>query len=388
MKFIVSSSLLYKEIQVLGGIINSSNTLPILDNFLFEINNNILVLRSSDLESTMTSQIQIESTSTDKIAISAKLLTDILKTFSEQPLTFIKTDNNTIEISASNGKYSLAYLNGDEFPKQVEILDAHETVINGSDLGNAINSTIFASGTDDLRPVMSGVFFQFNSESLKFVATDAHKLVKFETTEYTASEVSEFIMPKKPLQILKGILQTVDSDLTIQHNDSNAKFIFDKSSITCRLIDGKFPNYEAVIPKDNPNVLTIDRQLFLNSARRVSIFSNKTTNQVRLKLAGSLLNISAEDFDFSNKADENLECQYSGDDIQIGFNSKFLIEMLNNLDSDMITLSMSHPNRAGIIRPLIDSGESRESITMLVMPVMLNDNDQSADSLTPSGDFL
>jgi DNA polymerase-3 subunit beta len=375
MKFIVSSSLLYKEIQVLGGIINSSNTLPILDNFLFEINNNKLVLSSSDLESTMTSQIEIESTSTDKIAISAKLLTDILKTFSEQPLTFIKTDNNTIEISASNGKYSLAYLNGDEFPKQVEILDAHETVINGSDLGNAINSTIFASGTDDLRPVMSGVFFQFNSESLKFVATDAHKLVKFETTEYTASEVSEFIMPKKPLQILKGILQTVDSDLTIQHNDSNAKFIFDKSSITCRLIDGKFPNYEAVIPKDNPNVLTIDRQLFLNSARRVSIFSNKTTNQIRLKLAGSLLNISAEDFDFSNKADENLECQYSGDDIQIGFNSKFLIEMLNNLDSDMITLSMSHPNRAGIIRPLIESGESKESITMLVMPVMLNDND-------------
>jgi DNA polymerase-3 subunit beta len=375
MKFIVSSSLLYKEIQVLGGIINSSNTLPILDNFLFEINNNKLVLSSSDLESTMTSEIEIESTSTDKIAISAKLLTDILKTFSEQPLTFIKTDNNTIEISASNGKYSLAYLNGDEFPKQVEILDAHETVINGSDLGNAINSTIFASGTDDLRPVMSGVFFQFNSESLKFVATDAHKLVKFETTEYTASEVSEFIMPKKPLQILKGILQTESSDLTIQHNDSNAKFIFDKSSITCRLIDGKFPNYEAVIPKDNPNVLTIDRQLFLNSARRVSIFSNKTTNQVRLKLAGSLLNISAEDFDFSNKADENLECQYSGDDIQIGFNSKFLIEMLNNLDSDMITLSMSHPNRAGIIRPLIESGESKESITMLVMPVMLNDND-------------
>ena len=388
MKFIVSSSLLYKEIQVLGGIINSSNTLPILDNFLFEINNNKLVLSSSDLESTMTSEIEIESTSTDKIAISAKLLTDILKTFSEQPLTFIKTDNNTIEISASNGKYSLAYLNGDEFPKQVEILDAHETVINGSDLGNAINSTIFASGTDDLRPVMSGVFFQFNSESLKFVATDAHKLVKFETTEYTASEVSEFIMPKKPLQILKGILQTESSDLTIQHNDSNAKFIFDKSSITCRLIDGKFPNYEAVIPKDNPNVLTIDRQLFLNSARRVSIFSNKTTNQIRLKLAGSLLNISAEDFDFSNKADENLECQYSGDDIQIGFNSKFLIEMLNNLDSDMITLSMSHPNRAGIIRPLIESGESKESITMLVMPVMLNDNDYLADSLIPSGDFL
>ena len=374
MKFIVSSSLLYKEIQTLGGIINSTNTLPILDNFLFEINNNKLTLSSSDLESTMTSEIEIESTSTDKIAISAKLLTDILKTFSEQPLTFSKTDNNTIEISASNGKYSLAYLNGDEFPKQIELLDAHETKVNGSDLGNAINSTIFASGTDDLRPVMNGVFFQFNSDSLKFVATDAHKLVKFETSEYTTNEVSEFIMPKKPLQILKGILQGENSELVIQHNDSNAKFIFDKSSITCRLIDGKFPNYEAVIPKDNPNVLTIDRQLFLNSVRRVSIFSNKTTNQIRIKIAGTLLNISAEDFDFSNKADENLECQFSGDDIQIGFNSKFLIEMLNNLESDMITLSMSHPNRAGIIRPLNEDGESKETITMLVMPVMLNDN--------------
>ena len=374
MNFIVSSSLLYKEIQTLGGIINSTNTLPILDNFLFEINNNKLTLSSSDLESTMTSEIEIESTTTDKVAISAKLLTDILKTFSEQPLTFSKTDNNTIEISASNGKYSLAYLNGDEFPKQIELLDAYETKVKASDLGNAINSTIFASGTDDLRPVMNGVFFQFNSDSLKFVATDAHKLVKFETTEYTANEVSEFIMPKKPLQILKGILQGENSELVIQHNESNAKFIFDKSSITCRLIDGKFPNYEAVIPKDNPNVLTIDRQLFLNSVRRVSIFSNKTTNQIRIKIAGTLLNISAEDFDFSNKADENLECQYSGDDIQIGFNSKFLIEMLNNLESDMITLSMSHPNRAGIIRPLNEDGESKETITMLVMPVMLNDN--------------
>ena len=231
MKFIVSSSSLYKELQILSGVINSTNTIPILDNFLFEVDNNKLTISSSDLESTMTSEIDIESTSNDKIAISAKLLTDILKTFSEQPLTFIKTENNTIEISASNGKYSLAYLEGGEFPKQVEILDAHETILNSAYLGNAINSTIFASGTDDLRPVMSGVFFQFNSDSLKFVATDAHKLVKFETSEYTANNVSEFIMPKKPLQILKGILQADDSDLTIQHNDSNAKFTFGKSSI-------------------------------------------------------------------------------------------------------------------------------------------------------------
>ena len=372
MKFIVSSSLLYKEIQVLGGIINSSNTLPILDNFLFEINNNTLVLSSSDLESTMTSQIEIESTSTDKIAISAKLLTDILKTFSEQPLTFIKTDNNTIEISASNGKYSLAYLNGDEFPKQVEILDAHETVINGSDLGNAINSTIFASGTDDLRPVMSGVFFQFNSESLKFVATDAHKLVKYTRTDVTSDDTSEFIMPKKPLQLLKGILLGSENEISIEYNETNAQFSFGESTLTCRLIDGKYPNYEAVIPKENPNQMQLGRVDFLNSVRRVSIFSNKTTHQIRLKIAGAALQISAEDFDYSNSAEERLDCDYQGEDIQIGFNSRFLIEMLNNMESDNIKLSMSLPNRAGIISPL-DHTEEGENITMLVMPVMLND---------------
>ena len=371
MKFIVSSSLLYKELQNLGGIINSTNTIPILDNFLFNIEKNKLKITSSDLESSMTSEIEIESESDDSIALSAKLLLDILKTFADQPLTFNKSDKNTIEITADNGKYSLAYLDGEEFPKEIAIQDASTTEINSNDFLNAINSTIFASGNDDLRPVMSGVFFQFNSDSLKFVATDAHKLVKYERKDYNSENNSEFIMPKKPLQILKGILASVEGEISIEYNESNAKFKFNKNTLTCRLIDGKFPNYEAVIPKENPNVLSINREVFLNSVRRVSIFSNKTTHQVRLKIAGTSLNISAEDFDYSNKADENLKCDYKGDDIQIGFNSKFLIEMLNNLDSEMVTLSMSHPNRAGIIRP--DTTNKKEDITMLVMPVMLND---------------
>ena len=372
MKFIVSSSLLYKELQNLGGIINTTNTIPILDNFLFNIDKNKLTITSSDLESSMTSEIQVESESNDSIAVSAKLLLDILKTFADQPLTFNKTDKNTIEITADNGKYSLAYQDGGEFPKEIVIQDASKTEINANDFLNAINSTIFASGNDDLRPVMSGVFFQFNSDSLIFVATDAHKLVKYERKDYNSQNNSEFIMPKKPLQILKGILASINDNITIEYNESNAKFQFNNNTLTCRLIDGKFPNYEAVIPKENPNVLSINREVFLNSVRRVSIFSNKTTHQVRLKIAGTSLNISAEDFDYSNKADENLECDYKGDDIQIGFNSKFLIEMLNNLDSEMVTLSMSHPNRAGIIRPEI-TGNKKEDITMLVMPVMLND---------------
>ena len=371
MKFIVSSSLLYKELQNLGGVINSSNTIPILDNFLFEVNNNKLQITSSDLESSMTSEIDIESEGNESIAVSAKLLLDILKTFADQPLTFNKSDKNTIEITADNGKYSLAYIDGGEFPKQIEIQDPLKIEINANDFLKAINSTIFASGNDDLRPVMSGVFFQFNSDSLRFVATDAHKLVKYERNDYNSKNNSEFIMPKKPLQILKGILASVDGKLNIEYNESNAKFEFNNNTLTSRLIDGKFPNYEAVIPKENPNILTINREVFLNSVRRVSIFSNKTTHQVRLKIAGTKLNISAEDFDYSNKADETLECDYKGDDIQIGFNSKFLIEMLNNLDSETVTLSMSHPNRAGIIKPGNTVNKENEDITMLVMPVML-----------------
>ena len=373
MKFITSSSLLLKNIQTLGGILNTNNTLPILDYFLFEISESNLKITASDLETTLSADIQIQSDNNGSIAVPAKLLIDTLKTFPEQPLTFSVLENNTIEISSNHGKYALAYAKGDEFPKTLPITDPSNSTISSKVLYEAINTTIFASGNDDLRPVMSGVFFQFSNQNLTFVATDAHKLVRYVRNDYKTENVVEFIMPKKPLNVLKGILASDEYDVKIEFNDSNAKFVFSNLSLTCRLIDGKYPNYEAVIPKDNPNVLTIDRELFLNSVRRVSIFSNKTTNQIRIKLAGSLLNISAEDFDFSNKADENLECQYSGDDIQIGFNSKFLIEMLNNLDSKTITLSMSHPNRAGIIRPVNENDSSKESITMLVMPVMLND---------------
>ena len=218
---------------------------------------------------------------------------------------------------------------------------------------------------------MSGVFFQFSSESLTFVATDAHKLVKYTRTDLSASESTEFIMPKKPLQLLKGILQGMDEEISIEYNEINAQFRFGDSSLTCRLIDGKYPNYEAVIPKENPNQMQVNRTSFLNSVRRVSIFSNKTTFQIRLKIAGAALQISAEDFDYSNSAEERLDCDYQGDDITIGFNSRFLIEMLNGLECDEVKLSMSLPNRAGLLTPL-DHTEEGEDVTMLVMPVMLN----------------
>ena len=372
MKFIVSSESLLKELQILGGIINNTNTLSILDNFLFHLNGSQLVLTASDLETSMSTNIEVESQDKGMIALPARLILDTLKTFPEQPLTFVKTKNNTVEISANNGKYAVAYLNGEDFPKVAQVKDPINTQINGKILAKAINATLFASGNDDLRPVMSGVFFQFNTSELTFVATDAHKLVKYTRTDIQADKSAEFIMPQKPLQLLKGILQGIDEDVLIEYNETNAEFSFGNVRMTCRLVEGKYPNYEAVIPKENPNVMQINRTEFLNSVRRVSIFSNKTTHQVRLKLAGAELQVSAEDFDYSNKAEERFGCEYLGDDLQIGFNSRFLIEMLNNINCDEIKLSMSLPNRAGIITPMdhIDEGED---VTMLVMPVMLND---------------
>lgn len=371
MKFIVSSTYLLKQLQILGGIINNNNTLPILDNFLFELKQGTLKITTSDLETMMTAELEVESEDEGKIAVPARLLLDTLKTFPEQPLTFIAAENNILELSSNYGKYALAYASAEDFPKVVELDEANRATIPADVLATAISKTVFASGNDDLRPVMSGIFFQLSENGLTFVATDAHKLVKYSREDLSASETSEFIMPKKPLNLLKNILAGSTSEVLLEYNDWNAKFSFDQTQLTCRLVEGKYPNYEAVIPTENPNKLLIDRTQFLNSVRRVSIFSSKTTHQVRLKFAGAELKISAEDIDFSNKAEERLSCDFQGDDMEIGFNSRFLSEMLNNLNANNVQLEMSLPNRAGILTP-VDGLDEGEKITMLVMPVMLN----------------
>ena len=249
----------------------------------------------------------------------------------------------------------------------IMIKDNHIDFAGG--ISNAINKTLFATGIDDLRPVMSGVFCEFSPNNITFVATDAHKLVRYKRTDSQASGSSSFILPKKPLNLLKINLKG-DEDVTLEYNDSNAVFTFNENVLICRLIDGKYPNYEAVIPKENPNVLKIDRLQFLSSIKRVSIFSNKTTHQIKLKLAGSELSLSAEDIDFSNEANERLTCNYSGEDLEIGFNSRFLMEMLNNIDTSEVCLEMSEPSRAGLLTP--SEKNKNEDILMLVMPVMLN----------------
>ena len=373
MKFIVSSSYLLKKLQVFGGVINNNNTMPILDNFLFELSTNSLTISASDLETTVRGTLEVESDSQGSIAVSAKLLIDILKTFSEQPLTFLVKENNVIEISSTTGNYTLAYLDGEEFPRPVALPEASKVTMLGDVLATAVQKTIFAAGNDDLRPTMSGILFQFSENGLTFVGTDAHKLVKYERLDIKANDAADFIMPKKTLNILKGILAGSETEVTVEYNESNAKFSFDDMEFICRLIDGKYPNYDAVIPKENPNKLILNRSQFYSSINRLSLFSNKTTHQVRLKIAGSSLVISAEDVDYSNKGEERFTCNYQGDDLEIGFNSKFLKEMINNLDSDEILIEMSLPNRAGLITP-VDGLDEGEKVLMLAMPIMLNTN--------------
>jgi DNA polymerase III subunit beta len=372
MKFLVNSAALLKQLQMLSGVLNASNTLPILDNFLFEIQGKDLKISASDLESTMTTTMAIEAKEDGTIAVPARILLDTLKTFPEQPLTFtIDTKTFGVEIASDFGKYKIAGQNGEEFPKAPEMEASSTVSLDGDLVSAAINKTLFAAGNDELRPVMSGIYFELNTDSIRFVTTDAHRLVRYSRTDAKADKGASFIVPRKPLGLLKGITATAESKVRLDFTDSYVRFSFDEISLMCRLIEGKYPNYEAVIPKENPNKLTIGRADLLQSIKRVSIFANKTTHQVRLKINGSELNISAEDLDFANEANERLTCSYEGDDMEIGFNSRFLADMLSNLGSENVVIELSAPNRAGILVPA-DKMVEEEDVLMLVMPVMLN----------------
>ena len=373
MKFIVSSTLLLKNLQAIIGVINVSNTLPILDDFLFELNDNTLMITSSDLESTMSVTIDIENAGEPgSIAIPAKILFDTLKTFADIPVSFsINEDSLMVELSAGEGKYKLSGHKSDEYPRTPSLEDTTFIQLSSSILSHAINKTLFATGNDELRLVLSGVFCELSPDDVTFVATDAHKLVRYKRMDAKSENSVSFILPKKPLNLLKNILGGQDIPVRVEYNRTNAFFSFQRINLICRLIDGKYPNYDAVIPNDNPNKLTIDRQSLLNSIKRVSIFANQSTHQIRFKLSGKELVLSAEDLDFSNEAKERLTCSYEGDDLEIGFNSKFLMEMLNNTETDEVRLEMSAPNRAGILLP-VNNENKDEDILMLVMPVMLN----------------
>ena len=371
MRFIVSTSVLLKQLQAVNGASSSSTVLPILENFLFEIKAGLLTISATDLQTSMTTTLPVESKEDGKVAIPSKILLETLKTLPDQPISFSIDDATfSIEISAGDGKYKLSGENGEDFPKIPVVENGSSVNMQASVLSEAISKTLFAVSNDELRPAMTGVFCQLSPENVTFVATDAHKLVRYRRKDAKSETATTFILPKKALTLLKASLPSDNGDVAVEYNSTSAFFRFGNINLICRLIDERYPDYEAVIPKDNPNKLTIDRGLFLNCLRRVVIFANKTTHQVRLKITGSELNISSEDLDFSNEAHERLSCQYEGDDMEIGFNAKFLIEMLTNLGGDEVLLEMSTPNRAGLLMP--QTHDEHEEVLMLVMPVMLN----------------
>ena len=371
MKFVVSTSSLLKQLQLIGGVIGTSSVLPILEDFLFEVKNGKLTLFATDLETSMSTVVDVETKEKGKVAIPAKILLDTLKTFAEQPLTF-KVDEKThaIEITSDNGKYKLAGENGDDFPKIPAADSVTQVSIPSDVLSNAVSKTMFAASNDELRPAMTGVLFQLDGQGTTFVATDAHKLVRYKRSDTKGGKASSFIVPKKALNLLKTALPADEAKVEISFNNSNAFFSFDSVNLICRLIDAKYPDYSAVIPKESSSKLTISRTDLLNSMRRIAIYSNKTTNQVVMKIAGSELTMSAQDLDFSNEASERLNCNYDGADLEIGFNAKFLIEMLSVLESDEVIFELSGPTRAGILLPA--EKDKEEDLLMLVMPVMLN----------------
>lgn len=370
MKFSISSSDLLKQLQIVSGAINSNPVLPILEDFLFTIKNNVLNIAATDLETSITTEIDVMSDSDGLVAIPAKILLDTLKALPQQPITFsVNEDNYSIEITSAYGKYKLAGENGADFPSIPSADDEATIAIPAAMLSQGINKTIFATSNDELRPAMTGVYFQIDENKLTFVATDAHKLVRYSFTDIKSDTATNFIVPKKALNLLKNALPQND-EVKISYNKANAFFSFGNVNMVCRLIDARYPDYNAVIPIDNPNKFTVNRSDFQNSLKRIAIYANKTTNQVILNINDKSLTVSAQDLDFSNEATEQLTCSFNGDPLTIGFNAKFLVEMLNVMEGDEIRMELSTPTRAGIIKPTEEV--DGEDILMLVMPVMLS----------------
>ncbi|HSI78440.1 MAG TPA: DNA polymerase III subunit beta [Lunatimonas sp.] len=371
MKFIVSSSSLLKHLSSINGVVTTNPVVPILENFLFEIKDSKLTVTASDLQTSMITEIDVEAKEDGNIAVPAKILIETLKNLPEQPVTFsIDKETYSIEISSDNGRYKLAGENATDFPKIPVVTNATTVDMSTEVLSNAINNTIFATSNDELRPAMTGVYVNLSDTNVTFVATDGHRLIRYRRVDIASPEAASIIIPRKALNLLKATLPSENVPIAVDFNNSNAYFRFSNIKMICRLIDERFPDYENVIPQDNNNDMTIDRMEFLSSLRRIAIYANKTTHQVRLKLTGSELQISAEDLDFSNEANERLSCEHEGEDIEIGFNAKFLVEMLNNINAKEITLKFSAPNRAGLILP--SDMKENEDILMLVMPVMLS----------------
>ena len=378
MNFIVNSQQLLKQLQSLSGVLSNNNTMPIIGCFHFHLEENSLVVKTTDLSTTLVARLEVETgrmEQAEEVAIPSKMLLEILKSFDDVPLTFnVDSQSHAITIASGEGEYNLAGMDADTYPTMPTAEGTSTAHMSCSALVEAINKTYFATSNDEMHQQMSGIFCEMTPDGITFVATDAHKLVRYRRKDITTPDSTNFILPKKPITIVKNILaaRKEGGDVTMEYNNTNLFITFDNFYIVCRLVDGRYPNYEAAIPKDNPNKLILDRQSFINTLRRVSIFASEATRQVRLSISADKLTISAEDLEFSNNAKETIPCQYEGSPMDIGFNAKFLTEMISNLDSEQVIMEMSHPSRAGIIFPFGDDTEDKQDdILMLVMPVML-----------------
>ncbi|MDR0680522.1 MAG: DNA polymerase III subunit beta [Dysgonamonadaceae bacterium] len=374
MKFVVSGNLLLSHLQTVGRVIASKNSIPILDCFLFELQETQLVITAADSETRMITTIEVSNVeNTGIFAIPSKNLIDALKELPEQPVTF-EINEETLElfIYYENGKYNFVAQKGDEYPQSKPLNeDAAKLVLSASDLLSGISRTIFASGEDELRPVMNGVFFDITPENITFVASDGHKLVRFKNLEVKSNETSSFILPKKPANLLKTILPREDGNVTIGFDVNNAYITMEHFVVVCRLIEGRYPNYNGVIPQQNPYKVNVDRVNFLNALKRVTVFSNAADSLIKLNISPNSIFISAQDIDFSISAEETIACVYNGVAMSIGFKGTYLIEILTNISSEEVVLELADPSRAGLVFPA--ENETNEDLLMLLMPLMLND---------------
>ena len=374
MKFIVSSTALSSHLQAISRVINSKNALPILDCFLFELQDGTLSATVSDSETTMVTTVEVNESDMDgHFAVTAKTLLDALKEIPEQPLTFeINTDSLEITVQYQNGKYSLMGQNADEFPQSAMLGDnAVRVEMDAQVLLGGINRAVFATADDELRPVMNGIYFDIHTDDLTFVASDGHKLVRLRNLSVNSPERASFILPKKPANLLKGLLSKEGEMVSIKFDDNNAYINCANFEMVCRLIEGRYPNYNSVIPQENPFKVTIDRISFLNALKRVSVFSNPASSLVKLQLKENEMLVSAQDIDFSTSAEEKIVCSFDGTELSIGFKATYLIEILSNINSEEVILELADPSRAGLIVP--SENEENEDLLMLLMPMMLND---------------
>lgn len=375
MKFVVSSTELLSHLAALSRVISSKSTMPILDNFLFQLSETALTITASDLESTLITSLQLDNIEGEgSIAVPAKLFIDTLKEFPEQPLTFqIDGDSYIVEIFSDNGKYSITGQNAEDFPELPKLDDDTVSTINVSHvaLKKGIEKTLFATADDELRPVMNGIYIELTPDYMSFVASDAHKLVRYRRTDAKADFDSSFILPKKPAGLLKNLLPKEEFDVKIEFDNKNAHFTLSSYKLICRLVEGNYPSYNSVIPTKNPNVMVIDRLNFFNTVKRVSVFSNQASNLIKLNINENQLVVSAQDIDFSISAVERLNCEYEGDEMEIGFKSTFLQEILTNISTGDVQVELSDPTRAGLLLP-VESGDESEDMLMLLMPMMIN----------------